>query len=257
MSPDHARFGDWDAAYVLGTLSPADRRSYEAHLEECDVCRGAIADIAPTIGLLSRITPDRAQSMLREAGTDGAAAASAGDEGPDASARARVMELGSRVARRRRRVRWAGVSAAAAAIVVAVVLAVTTAIVPTLRGIQVVALEPLIDIPLTATVELSDAPWGTRIEMICRYGAEGADDAPAEGRPYSLVVTALDGTTSEVSSWRALPDSTARLSAATALDVDQIAAVEIRSISSGRVLMRTELDHPESGGTGAGDRFAG
>ena len=29
MNPDHARFAEWDSAYVLGALSPAERREYE------------------------------------------------------------------------------------------------------------------------------------------------------------------------------------------------------------------------------------
>lgn len=243
MNPDHAHFADWDAAYVLGALSSSDRRRFEEHLEGCDACRTAISEIAPTLGLLSRIAPDRAQSMLAESFS-----APLTDEGPDASARARVVEQGARDSRRRRRVWWTGAFAAAAALVAVVVLAVTTAILPALRGMQIVALDPVRDIPLTATVELSDAAWGTRIEMICEYGESADDDAPAEGRPYALVITALDGTTSDVSSWRAFPGTTARLSAGTALEPDEIAAIEIRSIDSGRVLMRTELDRPESAG---------
>ncbi len=27
-NPDHARFAEWDAAYVVGALSPAERREY-------------------------------------------------------------------------------------------------------------------------------------------------------------------------------------------------------------------------------------
>lgn len=240
MNPDHAHFADWDAAYVLGALSSSDRRRFEEHLEQCEVCRAAISEIAPTLGLLSRIPTERAHSMLAGPAVEG---------GPDASARDRVVELGSRESRRRRRVRWTGVLAAAAAVVIAVVLAVTTAIVPALRGLQVVALEPMIDAPITATVELSDAAWGTRLEMICRYGeSEDDDDAPPDGRPYVLVVTARDGTTSDVSSWRAFPGTTARLSAATALEPEDIAAIEIRSIGSGRVLMRAELDASDEPG---------
>nr|BFF12016.1 zf-HC2 domain-containing protein [Microbacterium flavescens] len=221
------------------SAEPSDRRLFEEHLEGCDACRAALAELAPTLGLLSRVTPDRATSML---------AAPAGEEGPDASARARLIDLGTREARRRRRGWWAGGLAAAVVILVAVVLAVTTAIAPALRGIQVIALEPVAEVPLSATVELSDAAWGTRIEMTCRYTEPAGEDAPAEGWPYSLVLTAVDGTTSEVSTWRALPGSTARLSASTALDADEIAAVEIRSLRSGKVLMRTELDAPDAAG---------
>lgn len=239
MSPDHAHFADWDAAYVLGALSPSDRRLFEEHLESCDACRASLAQLAPTIGLLSRVAPERAQSML---------ANPVEEDGPDAATRERLLALGALDARRRRRAWWAGGIAAAAVVIVALVLAVSAAIAPNLRGTQVVALEPLIDIPLTATVELSGVAWGTRIEMTCHYPELDDDDAPEDGRPYALVLTSVDGTTSEVSSWRALPGATARLSAATALDPDEIAVVEIRSLSSGRVLMRTELDAPDGAG---------
>jgi hypothetical protein len=58
------------------------------------------------------------------------------------------------------------------------------------------------------------------------------------------VVTGRDGSTSEVSSWRGLPGTTARLSAASALDPDEIAAVEVRSLANGRVLLRSEFAAP-------------
>lgn len=233
MNPDHAHFADWDAAYVLGALSPSERRRFEAHLEQCPLCRAAIAEVAPTLGLLSRVAPERAQSMLD---------APDEEKGPDAAARGRLIELGERRTRRRRALWWGGALAAAAVVVVAVVLAVTTSLAPSVRGVQVVALEPVVDAPLTASVELAEVAWGTRIEMTCRYGEAAGADVPEGGWPYALVVTSTDGTESEVSSWRALPGSTARLSAGSALDPDEIASIEIRAIGSGRVLMRTELD---------------
>ncbi|GAA1958490.1 zf-HC2 domain-containing protein [Microbacterium deminutum] len=229
--PDHAQFAEWDAAYVLGALSPTDRRRFEAHLADCDACRGSIIEMAPTIGLLSRVSPERAESLLDPPA----------DEGPDESRRRDVIALGTRQSRRRRTAWWAGGIAAAAAILVAVVLAATLAIAPAMRNVQVVALDRVVDLPLTATVELTDVAWGTRIEMICRYTDNPHPDEPAAGHPYSLVIEAKDGTTSEVSSWLAFPGATARLGAGTALDPDQIKAIEIRSVTTGRILMRSEL----------------
>lgn len=239
MNPEHADYGDWDAAYVLGALSPSDRRLFEAHLEQCDACRASIADIAPTIGLLSRVAPERATSMLGEERDAVLTVVPGAEEGPDAAARVRLVERGERRSRLRDRW-WIGVLTAAAAVIVAAVVAVTSALVPPRTPADAVALEPLIDAPISATVEFSDVAWGTRIEMTCSYG-ESEDDEHADGWPYALVLTATDGTTSEVSSWRALPGSTARLSAGTALSADEIAAVEIRSVASGKVLMRAEL----------------
>jgi len=230
-NPEHPQFADWDAAYLLGALSSADRRRYEEHLQDCDACRDAIVETAPTIALLSRVAPERAESLLDPSV----------DEGPDASRRGNVIDVGVRQARRRRRTWWTAGIAAAAAIVTAVVLAATLSIAPALRNVQVVALDRVVDLPITATVEMTDVAWGTRLEMVCRYTETAGTDESSEGRPYSLVIEAKDGTTSEVSSWLAFPGATARLGAGTALDPDQIAAIEIRSVKTGRVLMRTEL----------------
>ncbi|HTZ15048.1 MAG TPA: carotenoid oxygenase family protein, partial [Mycobacterium sp.] len=43
----------WDAAYVLDSLSDADRREYEAHLEGCTSCRTAVAELTAVSSLLS------------------------------------------------------------------------------------------------------------------------------------------------------------------------------------------------------------
>jgi anti-sigma factor RsiW len=233
-NPDHGEFADWDAAYVLGALSPSDRRRFETHLQDCEACHDAIVEIAPTIGLLSRIAPDHAASLLDPPT----------EEGPSEARKGDVIAIGVRQSRRRRAAWWTGGLAAAAAIVVAVVLAATLAIAPAMRNVQVVALQPVGALPITATVELSNVAWGTRIEMICRYTDADEANWPAGGRPYSLNIQAKDGTWSEVSSWLAYPGATARLGAGTALNPDQIKAIEIRSVSSGRVLMHTDLARP-------------
>jgi carotenoid cleavage dioxygenase-like enzyme len=43
----------WDAAYVLDSLSDADRREYEAHLDGCTSCRTAVAELSAVSPLLS------------------------------------------------------------------------------------------------------------------------------------------------------------------------------------------------------------
>lgn len=241
MNADHAQFADWDAAFILGALSPSDRRRFEAHLQECEICRDAIVDTAPTIGLLARIPPDRAASLLE---------VSPPGEGPDASRRRELIALGVGEAQRRRRIRWVGGLSAAAAIVIAIVVVAVLALTPGVRDSRVIALEPLTDVPVTASVELVDVAWGTRVEMTCRYAeAESAEDA-AKSWSYALYLIAADGSTRELSSWMAFPGATARVGAGTALDADEITAIEIRSLGSGRVLMRTELDAPESGAGG-------
>jgi hypothetical protein len=233
MNPDHARFAEWDAAYAVGALSSADRREFEEHLVECAECRRAVAELSPTVGLLSRLSPERAQSI------DAALASgqSAGDA-PDSALRADIVALGARRALRRRRTWWLAAAAAVVLVVAAIAIPMTLSrAAPT----AYFALEAVADVPLEADVSLSSVGWGTRIELDCRYTSDDAD-VPAEGWPYALAVVGADGETTSVSTWRALPGTTARISAGTALEVSEIAAVEIRSVTSGRLLMRYDLE---------------
>jgi hypothetical protein len=117
---------------------------------------------------------------------------------------------------------------------------VTTAVAPARGPEEVLALEALTDLPLTAKVELTDVAWGTRIAMVCDYPPSSDPYAADQKWPYVLVVTSTDGTTSELSSWRAGPGSTSHLDAGTALDRADIASIEVRAVSDGRVLLRGE-----------------
>ncbi|WP_309066571.1 anti-sigma factor family protein [Microbacterium sp.] len=223
MTDDHARFAQWDAAYVLGALSAADRVRYEAHLAQCDRCRTAIAELAPIPGLLSRVPADR----LDEAAAPVGAA-------PDPARRADIIRIGRARARRSRRMRRIAALGVAAAVIAAVL------IVPVMRSLSpddslTVALEPVADRPLSASVRLEDVAWGTRIDMTCRY--EDAADAPADGWTYLLVVVGEDGSETTLSSWRAFPESTATVSAGTALRADEIDRLEVRAARTGDVLL--------------------
>ncbi|MBV8863391.1 MAG: zf-HC2 domain-containing protein, partial [Mycobacterium sp.] len=53
---DHAT---WDAAYVLGALSDADRREFEAHMVGCVSCRQAVTELAALSPLLSLLDYDQ------------------------------------------------------------------------------------------------------------------------------------------------------------------------------------------------------
>ena len=225
MNPDHAHFAEWDAAYVLGALSASDRREYEDHLAECAECTRAVGEIAPTVGLLSRVA---APPMTEH------------DEQPDAGRRAQLVSIAGRRALRRRGW-WLGASVAAAALVVAAVAIPLTIENASQQG-TVYALEDLANAPLEASVRLTDAAWGTKIDLVCRYSGEVLD-APEGGWPYALAVVDADGASTTLSTWRAEPGSTTQLSAGTDLGVGDIGAVEIRTITGERVLMRYEADH--------------
>jgi carotenoid cleavage dioxygenase-like enzyme len=70
-------YSTWDAAYVLGALSEADRREFEAHLVGCASCSQAVTELTAVAPLLSLV--DYQQVVA----TDGADASAAAPPCPD------------------------------------------------------------------------------------------------------------------------------------------------------------------------------
>jgi len=121
-------------------------------------------------------------------------------------------------------------------------IAVPLALARTAVVSESVAFEPVAEVPLVATAKLTQVGWGTRIELDCRYAETETSGGSTERWPYALVVVGRDGERADVSSWQASPGADARLSAGAALDLDEIASLEIRAVGSGDLLMRSDLD---------------
>jgi hypothetical protein len=227
MNPDHARFAEWDSAYVLGSLSPTERREYEEHLESCELCRRSVGELTPIPGLLARLTPERASALLDEP--------AGGAQGPRPELLDAVRREGR--ARRLRRTRLRLAIAAAAVIVVLTAVLVPFAFLRPPADVQAIVFDTVADVPVSATATLTPVEWGTRIELDCRYSDVGASGASEGGSYYALYVVDRDGSRSEVSSWRLDPGKAAQVAAGTALRVGDIASLEIRSLASDDVLL--------------------
>ncbi|MFS0794301.1 anti-sigma factor family protein [Microbacterium sp. 1P10AE] len=236
MMSEHDRFATWDGAYVLGALSAADRAEYERHLEDCGLCRTAVAELAPTAGLLSRLSPERARAI------DGdEPALRAAPTSPDPALLGRVVRTARRRWRRRAAL-WVGaVAAILTVIAVPSVLALTST--PTTTVGTVYALDDVAGAPLEASVKLTPVAWGTRIDLVCQYTGEVLD-APPGGWPYALAVTDDSGATTMLSTWRAGPGSKTELSAGTDVSASQIDSIEIRTVDGDRVVMRRDFSNP-------------
>jgi len=237
MTNGHAHYSDWDAAYVLGSLSPAERREFETHLESCERCRASVAELSGLPGLLARLDADRAFELLEQ--TDDASAAETATIPPiPADLVARIQ--GREAARRsRRRTRLLLGLAAAAVVATAIALPVSIASAP--HPTVSTALSQVVKSPLSAQVELTSVGWGTKVEMSCRY-RDIDSGAPETTRwVYALWVVQKNGTATELSSWSAANNSTVNLSAGTSVPVAQIAAVQVRSVRDGKVLLESEL----------------
>lgn len=227
-------FAETAGAYVLGTLEREERAAFDEHLARCGACREAVDDVAHLPGLLAAVPPgglaDPPPSVL-----SGLLAAIADD---DLTTR--------RTARRRRLWTGTGLVGAAAAGFVAAAL-----VLPVGGGSQddrpggdltSVALTTTATLPLSASVELEPVSWGTRLVVTCRYDEVGADAyagpsaAPVE---YALVVRDTDGAAQQVATWLAGPGDTLTVPAATALELHEIAALEMTS--AGVVVLSSDV----------------
>lgn len=206
-------YADWDAAYVLGALSSAERREYEDHVDECPRCAAALAELGMLPGLL-RLVPDQ-----------------------DASAYLVAPEEATRVpaaAPPRRRIPARALALVAAVLIVA---GVGTAVVlgRDAPGERTVTLSAVTANPLQAAVSLTPESWGTEVAMTCTYAGEYGGR-----RAYALYVVDAAGHRQLVSRWQAGPGDTARTTGATDLAPAEIARVELRA-GDGRLLLARSL----------------
>ncbi|MGI8869395.1 MAG: anti-sigma factor family protein [Mycobacteriales bacterium] len=217
------RYSDWDAAYVLGALSEDDQREYEAHLADCPACADAVADLGELPGVLAMAEP-----------WPGGATAEviALPEGVRSG-------VGRRIGRARLRTKAvvAGSMATAAAAVIALVLVLALGGSGTTGSGQPAeqALAAVRPVPLQAAVTMTDKQWGTEIKLRCSYDRL----AYGSSRTYLLAVQSRAGAWQTIGTWNAFPGKTARLDAATSLERDAIATVEIRTADN-RPVMRLQ-----------------
>jgi Putative zinc-finger len=233
---DGDRYTTWDAAYVLGSLSSAERREYEAHLETCDRCRAAVGDISGMPALLAMLDADDVRALAKEQ-----------PEPPPLRPEVRTQVL-DKVRWRRRRSRiltYGAVGLAAALLAVGLVIAVRPGVVGLQSGTEQVTaqqleMNKLVTTPFSATIALNSYAWGTRIDMACTYG----DWSSGGGTPPSnlgMVVVGRDGSHTQIATWLGLSGATALPSGNTPAHVGEIAAVQLVSADSGQVLLERQL----------------
>lgn len=247
--PDDRQLCRDDAAYVLGALSPADRRAYEDHLRGCAACQASVRSLAGLPGLLALTSAD--------------VLAGPADPVPPSVLPGVLRRVAQ--ARRRRRSLVGGLAAAVAVLVIVVGALARPVPAPSAAGAgpgptgptvtqpgtasageaspgepsagppgpdETVPLAQVMPGPMTATLELADRGWGTSITVVCSY----ARDMP-DAVPYDLAVVDLSGHESSAGSWSGVAGVTARIPVATALPREQISAFEIR-LADGRTILQ-------------------
>ncbi|MGN6088581.1 MAG: anti-sigma factor family protein [Actinomycetales bacterium] len=246
---------EWDAAYVLGALPPADRAVFEAHLETCAVCRDAVGALAPLPGLLARVPgPTLEDDPTGADASEDAACENVDERGwgdflpPLVPPSTLLPDLLAQVARVRRRRRLQRAALGLAAVLVSVLAGVLGSGLVTSRTSSApstaVAFAPTSSGPVSAQASVQPVAWGSRIEMSCELLSADGGGASDWGEDYQAgaeyVLEVARGTTVErVASWHALANRPALITAATSAGLAEISELRIAD-PQGHVLLRLE-----------------
>ena len=239
------RYADWDAAYVLGSLSAAERQEFEEHLAQCPSCQRAVAELAGMPGLLAQVPAPEALAM-----------GSPEEEALLARPPASLMpvlppESGLPREPMRRRRDWLVAAVAAGTALVLGGLggyAASSAggaperppLATSTSGTVRLAFSPVTPSAMTAVLDVAPSSAGTELRVECQYATTGPGgyDPKAAWADYAIWVIDRDGHAELGKTWTARPNRVMHPTAQTQLAPGEIAAVEIRRVDTGQTVMR-------------------
>lgn len=240
---------EWDAGYVLGALSPAERREFEGHLSGCAACQAAVAEIAGMPGLLAQLSPEDVGDDAVDPGSV-AQPRRAVAPGPAVREVATPDSLVPRLVRldRQRRRLTRGMVALAAAFVLLATLVGVAGIRgsfdlsrPSADAPVRLAFSPVVPTDITAVVDVVPVASGTELRVECQYAS--ADPSPSyTGKEYAIVVTDTSGHTMSVKTWTVRANKVMHPSGLSPLPKSKISSVEIRAADSSQALLRAQLN---------------
>jgi anti-sigma factor RsiW len=227
------RYAMWDAAYVLGSLSSADRREFEAHMADCPSCQEAVAQLSGMPALLSRLDRNEVAAINESDQTSRVQEMSA-ELLPSLLATLRWRR------RRTRLVTWTAAAVAAAVLTIGVFVGVAGNSTTSLPPQTTASAQPMAQVGTTllaSTVSLSSQQWGTHIALkfVCRAPVDAHHDTVA------LVVVGRDGSQTRLATWVAIPGHSATPTASISTPVDQIAAVQVVLADNGAVMLQRSV----------------
>ncbi|WP_440696065.1 anti-sigma factor family protein [Clavibacter nebraskensis] len=251
---------EWDAAYVLGSLSATDRALFESHLEGCDACMRSLAELSGLPGVLRMLPVEDALALMDE--PEAPAVPQPAPEPRDRPAPAAAH----RVPRRRRRTpsvpgrsplsrRAGGWILAAAAVVLLVGGAglgsalragvsapvadpSPAASAPLAEGLpsDAVSMRSELSDGVTAQLAVTAKPYGTRFDWSCAYAGGGVGQGA-----YDLVAIDDAGSRTVVATWGAGQTESRQLAATSSIPIDSIRTVQITPSDSDVVLASRDL----------------
>lgn len=241
MNESVDNYREWDAAYVLGSLSTDERREYERHLTSCVACTSAVAEFAGMPGFLMKI----------DANTAGALVQTPDRENVFALPLEPIQNLARAVIKEKthlRRRMAAGMSVAAVFVMViglAIGLNIHSASNPNAGQVSTalsgtkVAMVAMEKNAMVVDMRVTKKKWGTQFSWNCAYGNE--EVLASAPQSYDLVVTEASGVTTTVATWSQVGDSAKGLVASTGIPLAKVKSVEIQYADTHAPVVRGEI----------------
>src|SRR5215208_4968382 len=208
MTPpeEHHRYREQIGAFLLGKLDEGERKAMQRHLNSCHVCQAKVRELEPVVGALADAAPDRI------------------DEDPlppedlEESTLAPILGEIHSARRRRRRLGWSALAAAAICVVVIGLAGFTWLLEPA------VAMEPLsFSVAPGMEVEghLIKHDWGTEISLV----VSGSRD----GQTYRVTLVSKDGERVNAGTFIGIGDKPLRCTLTAALLREDADRLEVRT----------------------------
>lgn len=225
-------YATWDAAYVLGSLSPTDRREFEAHMDACPSCSSAVAELSGMPALLSQLDRDEF-AEIDDADREPSLP-------PDL-----LPSLMTKVTWQRRRSRlvtWTASAAAAVVLAIAAFVGVhghlsPSAPLPPPVSMSSQSMDQVGTTALASTFSVTSERWGTFIDMKCVCLAP----ITASHDKLAMVVVGRDGSRIRLATWTAEPGHTATPAGSISTPVNQIAALQVVLADNDKLLLQRSL----------------
>jgi hypothetical protein len=205
MKHNHEQLSELIGLYVLGGLEPSERRAFDQHLRDCPECTAELARLECLPALLDGVPREVALELAQPSPSD-----------VEHNTKRLLSELHMRRRQQRRRVAGLVALVAAASLVIGAVAG------PAVTGPRQVKDSYTMSASsgLEVQLDLVHKGWGTELAM-------DGERLPDSG-VLSLWVTDSTGKAHEVATWKATQAGRARLSAATAVETEEIVRVEIK-----------------------------
>jgi hypothetical protein len=221
MTPpeEHNRYREQIGAFLLGKLDEGERTALQEHLNSCPVCQAEERELEPVVAALSYAAPDRIKDDPRPPGD------------LEESTLAPILGEMHRARRRRRRVQWSTLAAAAIFVLVIGLAGFTRLLEPA------VPLEPLSFSRVAPGVEVE----GHLIAHACDTEIRLLVSRSHEGQTHRVTLVSKNGERVDLGTFVGIGDKPLKRTFETKLSREDATRLEVRTTPGGELVFFAKI----------------